>query len=136
VSGQRKTGVNPDITKAITDAIAFLERDPSQERTAVNLAKLAGTSRPTLYRAFNDHPDLRTSFERLTIPDRLAGEQHTQAERRITELRAENAQLRRLVAALTTVAEALKRENLTLRQDPADGASKITPMPARNMQRR
>lgn len=122
MSGRRETGVNPDITKAITDAIVVLEHDRSQERTAVNLAKLAGTSRPTLYRAFNDRPDLRAAFERLTNSDRLTGEQRTQVERRIIELRAENAQLRRLVPALTTVAEALKRENLALRQHPGTRA--------------
>jgi hypothetical protein len=133
VSPRPKSGVSPEVITAITDAIVVLQRDRNRERTAVNLAKLAGTSRPTLYRAFTDHPDLRAAFEDLTVTDRLAAERRTEADRRITELCAENARLRRLIAALTTVAEALKRENLALRHESGNG--KVTPMPARQLHR-
>jgi AcrR family transcriptional regulator len=136
VSARPKTGVTPAVIAAIIDAIALLGRDRTQRRTAVNLAKLAGTSRPTLYRAFGDRPELRAAFERLTVTDQLDAQQRIEADRRIAELRADNAQLRRLVTALATVAEALKRENLALRHNSTGGAATLTPMPDRHPPRR
>jgi hypothetical protein len=136
VSARPNTGVTPAVIAAIIDAIALLGRDRTQPRTAVNLAKLAGTSRPTLYRAFADRPELRAAFESLTVTDGLDAQQRTEADRRIAELRSDNTRLRRLVTALATVAEALKRENLALRHSPASGAGTLTPMPDRHAPRR
>ena len=129
MSARPNSGVTPTVITAIIEAIALLGRDGTQPRTAVNLANLAGTSRPTLYRAFAERPERRVAFESLTVTDGLVAQQRTEADRRIAERRADNTQLRRLVSALATVAEALKRENLALRHSPAGGAGTLPPMP-------
>lgn len=125
-----KTGVRADVLDAIHNAIVALEADRDLERTAVNVARLAGTSRPTLYRAFVDRPDLRAAFERLTIVDRDTRQRATQDDRRVHELRAENRRLQNLIAALATTTEAFRRENDALRGQ-LGAQSTVSPLPAR-----
>jgi septal ring factor EnvC (AmiA/AmiB activator) len=125
-----KTGVHAQVLDAIATAIGEIEADPDLERTAVNLARQAGTSRPTLYRAFTDRPDLRAAFERLTITSRDTRQRVSQDDRRIHELRAENRRLRNLIAALATTTEALRRENTALR-GRLGAQSTVSPLPTR-----
>lgn len=129
MSPRPKTGIGPTIEEAITAAIAVLRKDPAQQRTAMNLATLAGISRATLYRAFDERPALREAFDCLSIADSVEAKERGEVDRRVAELRAENADLRQLVAALTTVVEALQRDNVGLRAQVKDRPTGLASLP-------
>lgn len=118
-----QTGIEDGTEEAVREAIDQMARDRSLPRTAIKLAKLAGVGRATLYRAFDARPELRDSFNGLV--EQSPATERSKLERNLADRLAEIRLLKERIAALSTTAEHLLRDNKALRESLAQNGGSV-----------